>query len=133
MSKIKDIYSLTPVQKGMYFHNELDSKDSSYQTQSFFRANQRISEASLRTSLKCLAEKYDVLRTAFAASKATGVVKQIVLDDRAIELRVVRCDEEYNLSTIKAYSSDDLLRGYDLKNDSLMRVAILSFKEASFD
>ena len=129
MSKIRDIYALTPLQEGMYFHNELDSQDSSYHLQAFFRTNLRVNETYLRTSLKCVTEKYEVLKTAFAASKATSVVKQIVLEDRAIELKTEQIGQEYNEVAVSEYSTKDLERGFDLKNDSLMRVAVLSFSD----
>ena len=129
MSKIKDIYALTPLQEGMYFYSELDSQDSSYHLQTFFRTSLRVNETYLRTSLKCVAEKYEVLKTAFAASKATSTVKQIVLEDREIEIKTEQISQEYNEAALSDYSTKDLERGFDLKNDSLMRVAVLSFSD----
>ena len=129
MSKIRDIYALTPLQEGMYFHNELDSQDSSYHLQAFFRTSLRINETYLRTSLRGVAEKYEVLKTAFAVSKATSTVKQIILEDREIEIKTEQIGQEYNEAAVSEYSTKDLERGFDLKNDSLMRVTVLSFSD----
>ncbi|MBQ1468878.1 MAG: amino acid adenylation domain-containing protein, partial [Solobacterium sp.] len=114
-------------QEGMYFHNELDSQDASYHLQSFYRTNIRVDESCLKTSLTCLADKYDVFKTAFAAAKATGTVKQIVLETREIELKIEKINKKFDDALVKEYSAQDLKRGFNLKDDSLMRVAVLSF------
>ena len=116
MSKIRDIYALTPLQEGMYFHNVLDTQDSSYHLQAFFRTSLRINETYLRTSLRGVAEKYEVLKTAFAVSKATSTVKQIILEDREIEIKTEQIGQEYNEAAVSEYSTKDLERGFDLKN-----------------
>ena len=124
-----DMYSLTPLQEGMYFHNQLNPEDSSYKLQSFFKASRRIDPACLKVSLDCLCEKYEVLKTGFSETKTSGAVRQYIVPDRHIEIGKKKIEESYSDAFVSFYSSEDLKRGFDLKKDPLMRVAILSFSD----
>ena len=124
-----DMYLLTPLQEGMYFHNQLDANDSSYKLQSVFKTNMRVNFSHLRLSLNCLADKYEVLKTSFKEAKSNGVIKQFIDADRSLELTERKYKETFDESHIKAYALEDLLRGFDLGQDSLLRVAVLSFAD----
>ncbi|MBE5929369.1 MAG: amino acid adenylation domain-containing protein, partial [Lachnospiraceae bacterium] len=124
-----DMYMLTPLQEGMYFHNQLDDEDTSYLLQSSFKTNVRIDVACLRQSLDCLAKKYETLKTSFVQTKSKGIIKQYIVDNRKIELTCYKYEENCAEETINEYSAKDLERGFDLKEDSLMRVALLSFAD----
>ncbi|MBE5929218.1 MAG: amino acid adenylation domain-containing protein, partial [Lachnospiraceae bacterium] len=124
-----DMYLLTPLQEGMYFHNQLDDEDTSYLVQASFKTNVRIDAACLRQSLDCLAKKYETLKTSFVQTKAKGIIKQYIVDNRQIELICDCYEEKYTEEAVKNYAAKDLERGFDLKEDSLMRVAMLSFAD----
>ncbi|MBQ1466976.1 MAG: amino acid adenylation domain-containing protein, partial [Solobacterium sp.] len=125
-----DMYGLTPLQEGMYFHNELDHEDQSYRIQESFKANMRVEISSLQISLDCLAEKYDVLKTSFAKTRK-GEIRQYIDPDKCIEICEVKYEQVFSVDLLKEYSEKDLKRGFNLKTDSLLRVAVLSF--ADFD
>ncbi|MBE5929398.1 MAG: amino acid adenylation domain-containing protein, partial [Lachnospiraceae bacterium] len=124
-----DMYLLTPLQEGMYFHNQLDDKDTSYLVQASYKTNVRIDVACLRQSLDYLAQKYEILKTSFVQTKSKGIIKQYIVDNRQIELTCYKYEENCSEEAVSEYSAKDLERGFDLKEDSLMRMALLSFAD----
>ena len=127
-----DMYRLTPLQEGMYYHNQEGEGDVSYLLQSLYRSNVRLNVEYLRKALECLSEKYETLKTAFGESRVDGGIRQYIEADRKIEFSEISYDQNNDEELIKEYLSKDLERGYDLKKDSLMRVAVLRFKDSDF-
>ena len=124
-----DMYALTPLQDGMYFYSQMNSSDTSYLLQTSFRVSRRINTQYLKVSLSCLAEKYEMLKTAFAEGRKGGSIKQYVDLGREPELTVKEYARRYGRDALDEYAAGDLARGFDLLNDALMRVAVLSFED----
>ncbi len=126
---IRYIYPLTPLQEGMYYAAALESGKNNYHIQNQLAADRRIDYDLLERTMAFLAEKHEVLKTAFAVSKAKGEVRQLVLENRTVEVSRRCFDCAYNERTMENVRRTDLERSFDLKNDSLMRAALLSFSD----
>lgn len=124
---IEDIYDLSPGQEWMFSGGKVTS---SFFTQSLYRVIVSIKPATFRQNTDSVVAKHGNLRTAFAH---TGLDKpyQVVLKNRQAEVRF------YDLSDVDADELDDKLRnimlsdrrrGFDLENDSLLRIAIYKTK-----
>lgn len=122
--KIQDIYKLTPLQKGMMYH-QLRDNDSSYFIQHVLRCKNGVDEDRLRKSLNILAQKHEILRTKFVYENVKEPV-QVVLRNRVPELTVLDLaaveDKEREFQQIK---ERDRARSFDLSKDSLSRVILV--------
>lgn len=123
--EIEKIYKMTPLQEGMLFHKLIDKDATSYITQTVFRINKELNINLMRKSLDVLAKKYEVLRTKILANRVNGPL-QVVMRDRFIELREINVrSQEEKEELIKA----DIIRGFDLIEDSLLRLTVLRMGE----
>ena len=124
---IKKIYSLTPLQEGMIFAKMRNSDDTSYMIQKGLWMDNKIDEAKYRTSLSLLCEKHETLKTAFVVTKSTGKMWQVIPFQRELEVNVICIDEEPSEKIIEYYCTQDLKRGFNYENDTMMRTTILQF------
>ncbi|RIE00303.1 hypothetical protein D3H35_29355 [Cohnella faecalis] len=83
-SKIKDIYPLTPMQQGMYFHSLKDKDSGTYFDQVCFDIEGNLDTALLEQSINKLIERHDILRTIF--SNKSKQVLQIVWKERPLKV-----------------------------------------------
>jgi amino acid adenylation domain-containing protein/thioester reductase-like protein len=121
-SNIEKIYGLTPMQEGMLYRKMLDSSSTEYIVQTAFQYRGALDIETARQSLALLSMKHEVLRTAFITTK-NGNSWQVILRDREIELDLSHAEDS---TEIEAKMKADVLRGFDLKNDSLLRVSVMS-------
>ena len=123
--KIQDIYKLTPLQKGMLYH-QLRDNDGSYFIQHVLRCKDGVDEERLRKSLIVLAQKHEILRTKFIHENVKEPM-QVILRNRVPELTVLDLsvveDMEWEFQQIK---ERDRARSFDLTNDSLLRVILVN-------
>lgn len=125
---VKMIYPLSSIQEGMLFHKLYDQANTSYHIQNAFWVNDEINEKMIRDVLLLLAYKHEVLKTSFMIPKSTGRPWQVILKEKEIELTIETCaqDEEDYVQKVK---ENDLKRGFDLQNDSLFRLHVVSFSD----
>ena len=128
-NNILAIYELSPLQEGMYFHNMMDDKSTSYHVQNSFILKDTINTERIKQALIYLASRYEVLKTSIAAPKSTGKPWQIILKDREIEVVEYDCKALEFDAVVKQMNDNDLKRGFDLQNDSLMRVNLIKGSE----
>ena len=123
---IQDIYTLTPMQEGMYYLWKLDVHSNAYFQQCSFRLAGDWEEPLLRESLKRLFARHDVLRTVFADGLADRLL-QVVLKERSPEFHyedIAHLDEERQAAFVRAYKEKDCNRLFDLNRDVLFRLAV---------
>ncbi len=129
--KIENVYPLTPLQEGMLFHNIFDPNSTAYILQDVLSFNYNIDSQYLTDALKLLSKRYSVLRTSFVY-KGMKDIYQVVLRERIPEIK------EYDFSNlendkkekeINKIISNDLNRGFDLKNDTLLRLIHIKYSE----
>lgn len=120
---VKDIYSLSPMQEGMFFHYLYDKRSSVYFEQLTFHIQGPVNLAKLSQSLEMLINKYDVLRTIIASSSQKA--RQIVLKQRSASVRYRSCEgssDEQAMLELDKIKQEDRAEGFDLSKDSLLRI-----------
>lgn len=66
MTEIENMYTLTPMQKGMLFHSLAEPESSVYFEQTSFDIEGQFNVKVFEQSLHHLVERHDVLRTIFS-------------------------------------------------------------------
>lgn len=124
-SNVEDIYSLSPLQKGLFFHWLLDKNSSVYFDQIEITLTGKLDIPLLEQSLNRLIERYDVLRTIFIHEKVKEPV-QVVLKDRKQNIVFTDISEGdgEKLSYIEAFKQKDREKGFDLSKDLLTRMTV---------
>ncbi len=130
-NNIAKIYPLTPMQTGMLFHSLEDRDSNVYFIQTSIELSGDIDVDVLVTSFKKLIEKYDVLRTAIVY-KDLDKPRQLVLKRRSDDI-FLKDISNLNKIEITKYIEDykvkDRERGFDLADDSLIRMAVIAKQE----
>ncbi|AJE54260.1 non-ribosomal peptide synthetase [Paenibacillus polymyxa] len=124
--KVKDIYSLSPLQRGMLFHSIHDPDSPVYVEQLSLQLEGKVNLEYLEQSIQALVQKYDIFRTVFRYKKNDPV--QIVLKERVVKLYyedVTHLDRQKQLVYLKDFKRKDRERGFDLSRDMLLRFSLL--------
>ena len=120
-SNVEKIYTLTPMQEGMLYQKLMDGNSTAYVIQSVFRYEGELCIETVKQSLSLLSRKYEVLRTAFISTEAKPL--QVILRNRYPELNIKYTVDKSEIESLK---KADISRGFDLRNDSLVRVTIIN-------
>ena len=131
-SNIKDIYSLTPSQEGMYAQYFQSTETKTYQLQSLCRINKETDIEKLQQSVELLSVRHEVLKSAFTVLKSTGAIKQVILENRKPEFSIITKDELYNQEILDKLVTEDAEKALDLQKDSLFRVTVIDFADARY-
>ncbi|WP_272040588.1 non-ribosomal peptide synthetase, partial [Paenibacillus sp. JJ-100] len=134
LGEIENIYSLTPMQKGMWFHSALDRKTGAYFEQTRFTMHGALDVKLFEKSWTELAKRHLVLRANFVKGPA-GEPLQIIYRDKPVafeyeELLHLQADEKQ--AVLDKRAEDDKLRGFDMECDALVRVTILRTAKQSY-
>ncbi|MDN4080661.1 amino acid adenylation domain-containing protein [Paenibacillus polymyxa] len=135
--EIDNVYALTPMQKGMLFHSQLDSQaaaNDAYFEQVSYDMRGRIDIGNFAESLNMLVRRHEALRTHFYFGRDTEPL-QVVYRNRDCgfyyeDLREL--DSDTRRIWLKNFKLEDKARGFDLRRDVLMRIAILRTGEDSY-
>ncbi|WP_025677282.1 condensation domain-containing protein, partial [Paenibacillus massiliensis] len=132
--ELENVYALTPMQKGMLFYNLMDSQSGAYFEQASFDLQGEFDIAAFAASLDKLVERHTALRTNFYSGWKDEPL-QVVYRNKGSELYVEdlrELDERVQREYITEFTRKDKLRGFDLAQDALMRVAILRTREDAY-
>lgn len=124
---IEKVYELSPMQEGMLYHKLKDNSSTSYLIQIDWRLTGEYNIPILKQAIQKLSKQYEVFRTAIVYSKISNA-KQIVLRDRSIEIiehDLIHTSQHDRENVIDLIKSNDLKRGFDIQNDSLMRMYLI--------
>lgn len=125
--KIKNVYSLTPMQKGMLYYFLKDNNSTAYFQQIIFNIDGDINLDCLNKSFNKLIDKNDILKTIFAYDDLTEP-KQIVLAERRSNIcykDISMLDRDKINEYLLEFEEKDKLRGFDLSKDLLVRISLL--------
>lgn len=114
------------------FHRLAEPKSTSYFLQSIFRLNKALSLEFVEKALYYLGQQHEVLRTAILY-KDLSQSRQAILRGREFEVSQVDIsgygDAEEQLAMLKR---QDIERGFDLQEDSLLRVTIVKLADRDY-
>lgn len=123
---IEKIYDLTPLQKGILFHNIYNPESIAYLEQATLHFYEYIDVEKMINSFELLQRRFDVLRTAFYY-RVASCPKQVVLKYRKLDctyIDLIEKNERQKRTIIGDYKKNDFKKKFDLEKDSLMRLAI---------
>lgn len=129
-SNIEMIYSLSPLQEGLLYHNLADSNTTDYVVQYVLKCEGTVDVDFVQKALDILAKRYDIFRTAISYKKMSKP-RQVVLANRKIEFHYFDVSNE-EISQINDILADDVKRGFDLQKDSLLRVTMLRISDSEY-
>lgn len=129
---VQDIYPLSPLQEGMFFHWLYDPDALSYFEQTAYRFSGTLDPQGVEISFNKVVERHDALRTIFN-NKAGERILQIVLKKRPLDFYHEDISNHADQRTyIKNYLTDDRNRKFNLTRDVLFRVALLKTSPSEF-
>ena len=132
---IEAVYSLTSMQEGIYYHSINSSNSSQYVLQDVIRIKGNFNVEYAKKALELLVLKYDVLRNCIVTPKSTGIPVQVCLRNRKCETEVIDLssftDEDKSLK-IEEIKSRNIKRGFNLKEDSLIRVLFIKLSQEEY-
>lgn len=127
---IHKIFPMTALQEGMLFHKIEDDDATSYVVQSFYKIEEKIDPQKLNDAFDLLSQKHQMLRMSIQY-RSVKEPRQVILKNRKIEFQtydfVAEADKMKRFAELK---EQDLKRGFDLEEDSLMRAAFIQMEES---
>ncbi|QJB39309.1 amino acid adenylation domain-containing protein [Chitinophaga oryzae] len=132
---IEDVYPLSPLQEGIYFHSKLNTSSLAYFEQFSMRVVMRLDVQILEQSFNEIIRRHPVLRTVFTDRKA-GQPLQVVLKQRRIRLDVADLTglaAEAQEQQVETYRNRDRNTPFDLSKDMLLRVGVLKLSNELFE
>ncbi len=128
---IENVYQLTPLQAGMLFHSIYDKRSTAYVVQNVFSVDYNMDNKSISQALELLSRRYSILRTAFIYEGMKDIY-QVVLSERFPEMKYydfIELKNEIKKEKLDNIILDDIKRGFDLKNDTLIRVIHIRYAD----
>ena len=125
---IQDIYPLSPMQEGLFFHSLVDKTSNDYFVQISYRIRGDLDIMCVQKSLQVLVRRHDILRTVFNYKKKSQQILQVVLKDRDIDFSFVdlgNAEYEDRVRLVDLHRHQERMRAFDLTKDVLMRVSVL--------
>lgn len=130
---LEDIYTLSPMQEGMFFHYLYRQSSSAYFVQNTFRLHGNLDILYVEKSINQLFKRHDILRTAFIKTKA-GILVQVVLKERTPDFHYEdisgKKDKNNYLIGVKA---NDKTQSFDPGKDVLMRLGVFKINDALYE
>ena len=131
-ASIEDVYPLSPMQQGMFFHT-MDSPGSGLYVNQLSVPVENLDVARLRSAWQTVMQRHPVMRTGFLWQSGFAQPLQIVY--KALDFPVVLLDwrdRAVDEKAIAEFARADLLSGFDLQQAPLARVILLHLGEQRF-
>nr|WP_280922048.1 non-ribosomal peptide synthetase [Paenibacillus sp. PvR133] len=134
LGELENVYSLTPLQKGMLFHSLLDADSEAYFEQVTFDLYGSLNVEAFTQGLDTLVQRNEALRTNFITDWRDEPI-QVVFRERKCEVYfedIRSVSDEDPEKTIADFVSADKANKFDLARGSLMRVTVLRTGDESY-
>ncbi|KAA8754994.1 non-ribosomal peptide synthase/polyketide synthase [Paenibacillus sp. UASWS1643] len=134
LGELENVYTLTPLQKGMLFHSLLDADSEAYFEQVTFDLYGSLNVEAFTRGLDTLVQRNEALRTNFITGWRDEPI-QVVFRERKCEVYfedIRSARDEHPEKTIADFVSADKANKFDLAQDSLMRVTVLRTGDESY-
>jgi non-ribosomal peptide synthase protein (TIGR01720 family) len=122
---LQDVYGLSPMQEGMYYHWLLDRGGSAYVEQVSYRLEGALDMGALQRSYAELVGGHGVLRTSFSHEYGQGPLQLVWREvDNGFHYEQWGGGEGAE-QWVEQYREQDRRRGFDLGRGSQMRLSVL--------
>lgn len=122
---ISNIYTLSPMQEGIFIEMKLFSHSTSYTTQVCFEMHGSFQIEKFQQALGCLKRRHDILRTIFVETK-DGKLLQMVLKRQHDEVQYLDCSTLIEShKKVNSIREEEFNRPFDLSKGPLLRVYVI--------
>ena len=131
---IEDVYRLSPMQQGLYYHVLADPSSYAYFVQIGCQLSGNISVEKLENSFREIIARHGILRTVFRDDLAE-VPLQLILADGIVDFRYINASEkgkkeqEEFIRQLREYDKEE---GFNLTHGPLVRLIIIKLAENSY-
>lgn len=134
IGEIEDIYALSPMQNGMFFHHLLHSKSEAYFLQTTLDLHGPLDVEAFTKSLDQLMRRNSILRTNFHSKWNNGPLQVVYRHKRnGLTYEDLReMNEKDREAYVAEYTRADKIKGFDLSQDVLMRISILQTHDQTY-
>jgi non-ribosomal peptide synthetase component F len=127
--KIKDIYPLTPLQEGIFFHWNVSN--TIYFEQSSYQVHGKVEVRLLNQAFDFIVSRHDVLRTSFNNTTANEIL-QVVVESVLSDFNYL--DESGNtFFSLENFKKSDKEKGFDLSRGSQIRLTVIKLDDNVFE
>ena len=129
--EIEDVYGLSPLQEGLYYHWSSSQDESSYLVQTNCRLRGLLDPGLLERSYYHLVSRHAALRTFYTQNHGDRLL-QVVLKDVESGFHFLSAAGDSGFS-IPGFKEADRRQGFDLNEGSQMRLTVLELQEGEFE
>ena len=129
---IKDIYPMSPMQAGMYFSSLYNRSSNAYFEQISYAVKGNVNVEIFEKSLEFLFETYENLRTVFNHNKMDEPLQVVLKKVPTLVSFSDLTNNQKRNDVIAQYQLEDMLKGFDLNKDVLMRIKIFKMLPDTF-
>ncbi|WP_145719749.1 non-ribosomal peptide synthetase, partial [Chitinophaga japonensis] len=131
--EVEDVYELSPLQEGIYYHWLAAPGTTAYVEQSSYRLKGRVDIGLLEQSYARLLSRHAILRTAFTHEYGTSTL-QIVRKTVKPDFRYIQFPPGTDIeSSCAAFKEQDRAAGFDLGKGSQMRLSVLDLGNQEYE
>ena len=131
---IEDVYPLTPLQQGMLFHALYDAQPGVDIEQLIFTIQADLDFEAFEAAWQRVVDRHAILRTSFHWEDLDEPQQRVHKNGRlsfcSEDWRTLSSDEQHQ--RLETYLQNDRKRGFELRQNSLMRVALFQLAEHDF-
>ena len=131
-TEIKDIFALTPMQRGMLHHALLEPDSRAYHEQLILQFDGKLDVTRMERAWQQVIDRHDALRGRFLSERVSNPV-QVIPHREAVTLALHNIAAPAQTAGIddlptelEAFLACDQMQGFDLANDHPMRFALFS-------
>jgi amino acid adenylation domain-containing protein/non-ribosomal peptide synthase protein (TIGR01720 family) len=125
--KIKRIYPLTAMQEGLLYEKLSNEESTQYVTQQAVKFGMLNTE-NMQAAFDAVVSKHDILHTVIKY-KGVNKARQILLMNRKPEFHFLEAASDSEYEKIK---EDDVKRGFDLEDNTLIRMTIVKRSDSDY-
>ncbi|WP_369345680.1 non-ribosomal peptide synthetase [Caldalkalibacillus mannanilyticus] len=134
IGEIENVYPLTPMQKGMWFHHQMDPQSGAYFEQMAFSLQGNVDIDFFKQSFVEVVQRHAILRTNFSVGWKEEPL-QIVYKGKPVDFTYEDLSEmamNESQTYVDHFVKADKQKGFDLAQDALMRLSILRIDETTY-
>ncbi len=131
---LEDVYELSPLQEGIYYHWLAEDSNSLYFEQTSYKVRTKgLAIEKLKGAYDRLTARHAVLRTSFTteyASRSLQIVRKEVASNFTYQKLDRQADQQAQVAFIK---QQDRERGFDLSSGSQMRLHVVELSDGEYE